>query len=292
MSCPSVDQRVRWSLSIRPAVRATIGDHALWNDWLRVHADAPTVPGVVTHPSTVDPVIYSASVRTLGDSDAKMRHRGFYASAPTAETLSDHSVDGGTLTRSVTPELLRPVADTTGQWWRVDRVGTGHHHRDCARASGLTVDDAPMVTRPVTLATRRQWAAVLTVMGAPCDPAPVSLWAGVAALVGMMAGRPFTPAPLSDRTIIGATIRPVAADYTGVRPRADGRRPRRTDAQIMSEAATLLAAMLVDGLTPRNGRPSAPRQVAAVAYHQLGGIRPTGGDVSHVLASALRTIRQ
>lgn len=279
---PSTDQRVAWSMSIRPAVRPTIGDHALWNDWLRIHADAPTVPGIVTHPSTIDPVLYSASARTLGDSDAKMRHRGFYASAPSAETLSDHSVDGGTLTRSVTPELVRPVADTVGQWWRLDRVGTGHHHRDCARAHSLTVDGVPMVSRPVLLRSYREaaeWCGV--------DRPIVSLWSGVAALIGMMSGRPFTPAPLHDRTVVGATWSPLPER----RPRVDGKRPARSDAAIVSEAATLLAAMLTDGLTPQNGRPSTPRRVAAVAYHELSGVRPAGGDVTHVLASALRSIR-
>lgn len=246
--------------------------------------------GVVTHPSTTDPILYSTPQRNVGDSHGKMRARGWYGSGPRTEDLSDAGTGAyrlGTITG--VPMLARSVVDQWGEPWRLDAIGTGTHHRGCAAAHSLTVNGVPMSSRPVKLKTWRRWARILDVMAGRTLPTvePASLWAGMAAFASHSAPVPFTPRAASGEVIIGATQRPRSTET-----RAPGTRRRRTDAEIISAASVLLHRYVNDGIpAPRPGRPSEPERLARIALVSVAeGITPQT-NLAHILRDAMRRTR-
>lgn len=277
--------RVRWSLNCRPTVRPTIGDRALWSDFTRLHRDVPRVPGIVTHPSTVDPVLYRHNARTLGDSHAKMASKGFYSFAPTVEQLTDTAaVDGGTVERGAEPTYVRPTEDASGATWSMDRIGSGNHLRGAPHARDLRVNGAPMTSKPVKLSTYRRWAALVSFLSGATVPDPASQWAVVAALVSLWSGRAFLPRPMDSHVLIGATVVPAKATQ---RPRSeDGKRPRQTRQAVAEAALDLLTEWFAEGEPPRTGgRPTNPERVARFAYAEHGPV--PADQLPAVLAEAL-----
>lgn len=295
MSVPTLDQRIAWSLAIRPHVPPVLGDHAMWVQFRRYHVGAQAVApaGVVTHPSVVEPD-YRAPDRNRGDSLAKLALTGWYRRGFTVDQLADigdPAAAGAVVGRGAAMRLESLVTDALGDRWRLSAIGSGMHHRDCPQASRVTVTRADgstevLVSRPVSFRTYREWWSIIAAMApAPIGPPVVpSLWNAARTLSNLTAGRPFKGHTPQGREIIGATRSPGS---TVTRPKT-----ARPVADVAAEAAAILHQWSKMGIPPRKRGGQSRGQTAARKVAEtlplVGIVGPTVADLPPDIATALR----
>lgn len=280
-------ERLRWSVALMPTDRQECyhQPNPPVSDPRWEGLDECLPHGIVTHPSIPDPILYKHAAQNVGDSLGRMASAGFFSLGQSTDSLADSLATTGVVDWS--GRMVRSTELADGSRMNIDRMGSGKHLRRCARASTLTVDGAPMASRPITFQRWHAASLAVALMSGHWVAPLASQWAECAALVTFLSGRKFMPRPLSPTTIIGATQRPLK------RARRTGdQRAQRTDRQTIREATDLLRRWLADGLPqPKRGRPSDPIRVAREAHAAI--IRSTAealNDLPAIVEASFRKV--